>query len=411
MAVRFAIVGVRNFAHSHYKRVKELEATGEGKVVAVVVTDQERNAERVAELKAEGVTIYKSYDELLEKGKDTVDIITLPVSITTHAKLAAEAMLSGYNVIMEKPPVPTVDEMDYLRSIEKKTGKFCSVGFQFMHAHTIHKLKEMLLDGQLGKIKNIACRGYWPRLKKYYDRNPWAGRIIYHGQLVMDGPVHNALAHYLQNMIFLAGQTKEDSAELKTVRAEMYRGHTFIQSDDTTCLELETVDDIKIYFYVTHCSDVNYGPIMEIVTDKAVITWDNKENTKITYNDGKVVEFDGEGSDPYLEVFRMPAKKHRGLLDHLPSTLDNTRSFQVAVNGMYLSSKKVREIPAEYISEFPENDDVRTLCKDIVKLMDQAHDQRKLLSDIGVEWAVKTEAVNVEGIEEFNPFKQGWENE
>lgn len=404
--VRFAVVGVRNFANSHYKRIKQLEALEQGKLVAVVVTDQERNKKRIEELKAEGVTVYDSFQRLLNEAKGEVDIITLPVSIPTHGELAAQAMLHGYNVIMEKPPVPTIDEMDYLRSVERETGKFCSVGFQFMHSRTIRQLKSMLLDGQLGKLQNIACRGYWPRLKSYYDRNEWAGRVIHKGKIVLDGPVHNALAHYLQNMIFLAGRKLDDSADLKTVRAELYRGHTYIQSDDTTCLELETTNGIKIYFYVTHCSDINFGPIMEIVTDKAVVTWNNKEQTKITYKNGEIVEFDGQGSDPYLEVFRIPAQKHLGIVDKIPSTLDNTRSFPVAVNGMYLSSKKIREIPKEYIKEFEDNrGDLRTECQNIVQIMDKAYAERKLLSDIGVNWAYPTEAVNVESLTEFNPFK------
>lgn len=404
--VRYAIVGVRNFANSHYRRIKELEATGEGKIVAVVVTDQVKNEARAEELKAEGITIYDSFEQLLNNGKDTVDIITLPTSIATHAELAIKAMRAGYNVIMEKPPVPTIDELDHLRAVEKETGKFCSVGFQFMHSHTIHKLKKMLLDGELGELKDITCRGYWPRLKSYYTRNPWAGKLFHDSRVVLDGPVHNALAHYLQNMIFLAGQTLEDSADLKTVRAELYRGHTYIQSDDTTCLELKTVDDIGIYFYVTHCSVDSYGPVMEITTDKAVVTWTNNEKTKIAYNDGTVEEFDAEGLDPYVEVFRIPGQKHLGKIDRLPSTLDNTRSFQVAVNGMFLSSEKVHEIPAAYIKEF-ENDrgDLKTECKDIEALMDKACTERKLLSDIGVEWAKPSKAVNVEDLKEFNPFK------
>lgn len=404
--VRFAIVGVRNYAQSHYRRIKQLEELGEGKLVAVVVSDQGRNAKRVEELKAEGITIYDSFEQLLREGTGKVDIITLPTSIPTHGELAAKAMLAGYDVIMEKPPVPTVDELDYLRQVEQETGKFCSVGFQFMHSVTIHRLKKMLLDGQLGKLDRITCRGYWPRLEPYYKRNDWAGRVIWRGRLVLDGPVHNALAHYLQNMIFLAGQTPEDSAELKTIRAEMYRGHTYIQSDDTTCLEIETVDGIKIYFYVTHCSDIEWGPIMEIHTDKAVVTWNNKEHTKIAWRDGTVEEFDSGGNDPYLEVFRMPARKFRGELAQLPSTLANTRSFQVAVNGMYLSAKKIREIPPAYVSEFPEEKGgLRTIVKDIVQIMDQACAQSKLLSDIGVDWAHPTEAVNVESLTEFNPFK------
>lgn len=406
MSVRFAIVGVRNFAKSHYRKVKQLEETGEGKLVGIVVTDQVKNAEAVEQFKKEGLIIWDTYEQLLVDGKDKVDIICLPTSIHSHAELAAAAMKQGYNVIMEKPPVPTIDEFDSLREVEKETGQFCSVGFQFMHSPTIRRLKEMILAGEFGELQNIAVKGYWPRLKSYYTRNAWAGKLIHDGRLVLDGPVHNALAHYLQNMIFLAGEEQEKSANLKTVRAELYRGHTYIQSDDTSVLEIETVNGVKIYFYVTHCSDINYGPIMEIIGTKATATWNMKQETKITYADGRVEEFDGGDSDPWLEVMRVPAKVHKGELKKLMCTLDNTRSFQVAVNGMWLSAKKVREIPTQYVKEFlDEKGDLRTEVADIVKYLDQAFAERKLLSDIGVEWAVATEPYNVEDLKEFNPFK------
>lgn len=404
--VRFAIVGVRNFAKSHYRKIKQLEETGEGKLVGIVVTDQEKNAKAVEEFKAEGLIVYDTYEQLLTEGQGKVDIIALPTSIQSHAELAALAMKNGYNVIMEKPPVPTIDEFDSLMEVEKETGQFCSVGFQFMHSPTIRRLKEMILAGEFGELKEIACKGYWPRTKSYYVRNPWAGKVIHDGRLVLDGPVHNALAHYLQNMLFLAGQEQEASANLRTVRAELYRGHTYIQSDDTTCLDITTVNGVKIYFYVTHCSHINYGPIMEIVGTKATATWNMKQETKITYTDGRVEEFDGADSDPWLEVMRLPAQVHKGQATELMCTLENTRSFQVAVNGMYLSSKKIREIPAQYVKEFlDEKEDLRTEVADIGEYMEQAFAERKLLSDIGVEWATATEAVNVESLTEFNPFK------
>lgn len=404
--VRYAIVGVRNFAGSHYKRVRQAEAQGEIELVAIVVTDQKKNAARVAELKAEGLTIYDSYEVFLAEAKDSVDVVCLPISIGTHGELAAKAMQAGYDVILEKPPVSTVDELDWLCEVQKETGRFCSVGFQFMHSSTIHQLKRMLLDGSLGKLEYITTRGYWPRLDSYYNRNPWAGRVIHRGRVVLDGPVTNALAHYLQNMTFLAGTEFAKDATLKTVRAELYRGHKSIQSDDTTCMELITKEGVGIYFYVTHRSDINYGPVMEIHTDQALITWTNDEKCTIKFKNGEEKTLDNEGIDPYLQVFNVPAQVKLGKLDGLYSTFENTRSFVVAVNGMYLSSEQIREIPAKYITESKNGKgDVKTECADIVKFMDQACAQRKLLSDIGVEWAVPTKAVNVENLTDFNPFK------
>ena len=67
-------------------------------------------------------------------------------------------MLAGYDVIMEKPPVPTIDEMDYLRRVEQETGKFCSVDSSLWY-RTIHKLKKMLLNGEL-KTAEYCYPGY-----------------------------------------------------------------------------------------------------------------------------------------------------------------------------------------------------------------------------------------------------------
>ena len=58
--------------------------------------------------------------------------------------------------------------------------------------------------------------------------------------------MHNALAHYLNNMLYIAGPNMDSSAELRFVRAELYRARPFIESDDTSCLEAETTSGVKI---------------------------------------------------------------------------------------------------------------------------------------------------------------------
>ena len=162
--------------------------------------------------------------------------------------MALDGMRAGYNLVLEKPPVPTVQQMDELIKVENETGVFCSIGFQQIHAQTIQRLKQMIVAGDFGEIKEIACRGYWSRNIAYYNRNPWAGKVVA-GQLVMDGPIHNALAHYLNNMIFLAGSEQHKSAELAWVRAELYRSRPFITSDDTSCLEAETTRNKDLFLY------------------------------------------------------------------------------------------------------------------------------------------------------------------
>ena len=188
--VGLAVVGVNNFAEFYLDKIKELESEEQLKLTAVVITDQVNNADKVRELRQEGIAIYSSYESLLREAKNCVDIIGLPISIPTHSEMAIKGMKAGYNILLEKPPAPTVQEIDAIIKTEKETGRFCSIGFQYIHSHTIRKIKQIILDGKLGEIKEIAAKGFWPRFKSYYNRNEWAGKSVAMGQLVLDGPMH-----------------------------------------------------------------------------------------------------------------------------------------------------------------------------------------------------------------------------
>jgi len=405
--VSFAVVGVRNFAWQHIRRIRELEKTGEARLAAVVIADREKNREIEQALRSEGLTIFESFRQLLEEGRGLVDIITLPTSIPSHYPLAAQAMRAGFNVVMEKPPVPTVQQADNLRRIEKETGQFCSVGFQFIHARSIRRLKEVILDGTLGSITGMACKGYWSRDVAYYNRNPWAGKNILAGQLVLDGPMHNALAHFLNNMLFLSGQDMDSSASLASVRAELYRSRGFITGDDTSCLEAVTDNGITIHFYVTHSPKNDQEPYMEIQGSRGTAVWHFNEHVVVEAG-GETMEFDNEGIDPWVEVMRTAARVHCGDLDKPYCTLENTRSFVAAINGAYQSARQILPIPDEYVRERGQGDAAAVEVKDIDEQMDEAFAKRKLLSDIGVPWAVGSRVFNLEGYDTFDPFAP-WE--
>lgn len=97
----FAVVGVRNFAADHIKFIKELEKENEVKLAAVVVEDKRKNFDIVKGLKCEGIEVFESFEELLEKGRKFIDIITLPTAIHTHSEMAIKAMESGYDVLLK----------------------------------------------------------------------------------------------------------------------------------------------------------------------------------------------------------------------------------------------------------------------------------------------------------------------
>ncbi|NLM38791.1 MAG: Gfo/Idh/MocA family oxidoreductase [Firmicutes bacterium] len=404
--VGFGVVGVRNFAQDHIKYISKIEEEGLGELRAVVVQEHERGLEIVELLRDRGVRIFSHYQDLLDSGQGLVDIITLPVAIHTHYDMAKRGLEAGYNIILEKPPVPTVQQLDDLMRVERETGKFVAVGFQMIYSRSLRRLKEIILEGRLGEIKEITCRGYWPRTDGYYRRNEWAGKVIVDGQLVLDGPMNNALAHYLNNMLFIAGPDMDSSAGLRFVRAELYRARPYIDSPDTSCLEAETTQGTRLYFYVTHCPEEKFDPLMEVVGTEGTARWRYPEKVDVVYNDGSKERFDSGGTDPFLEVVRTAASVHQGKAARPYSTLENSRSFVVAINGAYDSAQYITPIPEHYVRYVGRGDDRLAVVTGIDELFDKACAERKLLSELNVYWARRTWRVSVEDYRSFNPFRR-----
>lgn len=404
--VGFGVVGIRNFAQDHIKYISLLENEGLGELRAVVVRDEESHFEIVDQLRDRGVRIFSTYQELLDSGHDLVDIITLPVAIHSHYEMAKLALEAGYNIVLEKPPVPTVQQLDDLIRLEKESGKFAAVGFQMIYSQSIRRLKEIILKGKLGVIKEITCRGYWPRTDGYYKRNEWAGKVIVDGQLVLDGPMHNALAHYLNNMLYVSGPDMDSSADLRFVRAELYRARPFIDSADTSCLEAETSNGTRLWFYVTHCPEEKFDPLMEVVGTEGTARWRYSGEVDIEYSDRTKEHFDSGGDDPWLEVVRTAALVHLGKIERPYSTLENSRSFVVAINGAYDSAQYISPIPEHYVRYVGRGDDRVAIVTGIDELFDRACADRKLLSELNVYWARRTWRVSVENYENFNPFRR-----
>lgn len=144
---------------------------------------------------------------------------------------------------------------------------------------------------------------------------------------------------------------------------------------------------------------------MEIEGTKGKAIWDFSENTRILLANDETIEFGKDGVDPHLEVFRVTARKHLGIIDQLYSTPTNSRPFVVAINGAYDSAEKIIPIPEKYVKEFEtEEKEYKTVLKGIDEIIEEAFEKKVLFSDLGVEWSVPTKEVNVKNYIFFNPF-------
>ena len=399
--VSFGVVGVGGYAQMHLRAVKTLEMEGLGKLLSVVVRNPDKYKDKVARLKEENVKIYNSYEDMLENEADRVEIVALPVAIHQHKDMTIAALKAGFSVLVEKPPAVTIQDLDEMIEAERKSSGFCAVGFQSQSENTVRALKRRICDGKLGKIKEVVVKGRWKRLDSYYERNAWAGKFIYDGKYVLDGTVSNPLSHYLMNGLYFASMNWGEAASPMRVRAELYRAHR-IEGEDTSCLEVEVENGAKVFFFATLCGPSNEMPVHEIVGSKGTARWTKGQDVHIKYYNGEVEVIKDDGADERIEVFRNAARYLRGVDGELNCPLSLTRPFVLTLNGAYESAGTIRSIPRRYLTIKEEGGSVSTIINNIVEIIDEASEQRKLYSDLGVEWAYSTGYFSLKDYRSFN---------
>ena len=99
------------------------------------------------------VTYTTDYLELLNDNDIRGIVIATPAE--THFSLAREALLSGKDVFVEKPLALNVDEAEELKEIADKKSLILMVGHLLQYHSAFIKLKELIRDGQLGRIHYI----------------------------------------------------------------------------------------------------------------------------------------------------------------------------------------------------------------------------------------------------------------
>ncbi len=278
--IRAAIVGISGYGRIHLGLAREAAADGLDLAAAVVINPQEE-AENVRQLRAAGCTIYSNYEEMMRQEAGRIDLCLIPTGIAWHTRMTIAALRAGMNVLVEKPLAASVAEVEEVRAAAAAAGRFVAVGFQDIYAATAQDLKRRILAGAIGRVTSVRLLGLWPRPASYFSRNGWAGRLRADGALVLDSPLNNAFAHFVNLGLFFAGREFISSAQARNVEAVLWRTNP-IESFDTGVVRADTTDDVHLWFGVTHASLVNREPEIVIEGDRGQIVWRHERECVIT---------------------------------------------------------------------------------------------------------------------------------
>ena len=87
--------------------------------------------------------------------RDDIDGIVIATPAETHYALAKEALLAGKHVFVEKPLVLIEENAQELISLAEKKQRILMVGHLLQYHPAFIRLKELIADGELGRINYI----------------------------------------------------------------------------------------------------------------------------------------------------------------------------------------------------------------------------------------------------------------
>ena len=303
--LRVAIIGLGGFAREHHKALLKLEREGICCVVAACDPDPLRRESGAADFQfgLRGVRVFADYREMLTTCGSSLEMATVPTPIPLHAEMHRACVEAGVACYLEKPPTCYDVELEEMMAVEagaklQTNNRQTNIGFNFIIEPQRQALKRRMLAGEFGTPREVRLLGLWPRTDAYFQRSPWAGRLMMDNRPVLDSIFGNAMAHYTHNVLFWAGLRELfDWSPVTQMTAEMYRAHA-IEGTDTLFASAVTESDVVLRFAMTHACDGPPRHREEILCDDAKITYIVGEKWHIRWRDGR--EESGPTSRGYL---------------------------------------------------------------------------------------------------------------
>jgi len=402
---KIALVGIGGFSRYHYDCIKDLEPQGGLKLVAVMIRSPDRYADMVEKLRAGGVKIYTTYEEMLAGEEGVSQIVVLPTGISDHCEMSVAALEKGYHVICEKPVAGTLEECLQMKSAQEKTGRVLAICFQNIYSPVIQRMKRISLSGDLGALRSAKTCVLWQRADAYY-KNAWRGRLVFDGKTINDCPLMNATAHFLNNMLYVSGTSLHEAACPVSIYGENYRIKN-IESCDTQFLRVVTGTGVRLIFITSQSTDVRVDPRAEYLFENGKITWDFSGNAVVFRKAGggyeEIERIDGgEGNAGF---FKMIYQETCGAIDgktEPAATIQNSYQHVMCVD-MSFRSGPIVDVPQEYVGSahvMRDDDclkagDVNRYLKGIQPLVERMFAEEKSFYEAGCPWAVKSKAIAV----------------
>jgi predicted dehydrogenase len=163
--------GNRSMIYGSYQH----EAPGRLRVVGVADPDPVRRAIAAGEFGLPADRQWSSVDEVPPAGT-VADAAINGTMDRVHVETSRQLLAKGYHILLEKPIGTSAGEMFELQDAAEAAGRHVLVCHVLRHAPFYRSIKQILLDGGIGRIINIqmAENVSYDHMAAAYLRGPWS---------------------------------------------------------------------------------------------------------------------------------------------------------------------------------------------------------------------------------------------
>ena len=350
--IRVGIIGLGGYAGSHHTALLALEAQQHARLICTCdpQADTLLAEQNSRNFTGRGVKIFTDYRTMLDACGHELDLLVVPTPITLHAEMHRAGVQRGIPVYLEKPPTLDHRELEQMIETDRAAKKSTVVGFNFIIERARLALKQRILNGDFGPLREARLLAQWPRPTSYFTRNNWAGRLLGpDGSVILDSCFGNAMAHFVHNLLFWAGPGQVMTwGQPETVQAELYRAHA-IQGADTFFVESRTTEGAVLRFALTHACAGETTTTETIICEKASIFYDVGHHAEIRWNEGPIESVNLDSFHPLTENHLDYYRYLQGETARPATTLTDSRPFVALNNLSYISSGVITTLPSDNI--------------------------------------------------------------
>ena len=230
--LKAAVIGSGFIGSAHVEALKRVHGVD---VVALVdISDAERKARE-----ADVPQGFSDYREMIEEVKP--DCIHICTPNNTHKEIAIYALEHGINVICEKPMARNTEEAEEMVRAAEKSGCINAVNLHNRFYPANHQLRNMILDGKLGKVYGIHG-GYLQDCFSGMEDCNWRMQAANGGLTRVTSDIGS---HWIDLAEYVLGsRTVEVFAEFQTVLPK----RRMMQNGEMKEIEVDTEDTSYVMF-------------------------------------------------------------------------------------------------------------------------------------------------------------------